>query len=242
MRPRDLAANVLVVGVKVYRQDPHFDIRTKWLWSTTHVRSKSHGLDAEVTVEVANPFANQVRRDDDDGFSLNEPASPRLRQVHARHDGLASARLIGQKETQARLRQHVRVDRLVLVGEWTHGSNRQYRRADSRCGVLHPLAPKAGETLLRFSSSVILEGQRLGHSPRRNEGLLQSAFRGLDDQVSALRALRNHRHDGGKFAVHPDFVATRESAQRERWSRVNRRSELSHGPVKTALPWKVGSR
>ena len=48
---------------------------------------------------------------------MDQAAGQHLANVQARHDGLAGARVVGQQETQARLRQHVLVHCDPLVGQ-----------------------------------------------------------------------------------------------------------------------------
>src|SRR5208282_1025858 len=77
---------------------------------------------AELVLQLMLPLKREVRRSDDQGTSNKAPGLQLLEQ-QASHDGLASARVVGQEKADSWKLQKVVVDRLELVGERIDSGN-----------------------------------------------------------------------------------------------------------------------
>lgn len=107
----------------------------------------------EKPIEVGDPLGREVRRAHNDR-PLHQPQALHFPQVQTRHDGLAGARLVGQKKPQHRLRQHRTVHSGRLVRVRPQLSRRD--RAGFRIGRrrTHPPGPHAGQHTRRVRGAV----------------------------------------------------------------------------------------
>ena len=98
-----------------------------------HERRQHLEGQAELRVELVVPLIHQSSRGNDDG-ALAVRAQHHLFQVEARHDRLARARIVRQKEAQRHLREHVLVDGANLMGQRLDvgGGHRSHRIVERR--------------------------------------------------------------------------------------------------------------
>ena len=100
---------------------------------------------------------------------LTKPSRCISRRYSPGHDRLAGARLIGEQEPQAWLRQHRPVDCVHLVRVRLQRRRRQCRRPRPRAGRPHPGGPQPGQDCARIASPSSVRVSQAAACPRQRD-------------------------------------------------------------------------